>query len=140
MRVRGMALAALALGVAGCIGASTVDNSKQASAIVMGQVLKPDGVTPIGGPIVVAQLLGPAVNGVSQLLSQGSYVGDDNGRFLFLFLMNGVDPQNGTVNLSVTAPIASGFLSKDTLSIPVRIANGWTPTDTTYVQIKLQAR
>ena len=65
---------------------------------------------------------------------------DNNGNFLFKFTLSNVDAQNGTVNISVLAPIASGLAPKDTVGIPVRIGSGLNPTDTTFVQIKLQAR
>jgi len=139
MLSRGVVMTVIA-GVAGaaCV-ALPVDNSKQASAAVQGRLLKPDGVTGISTQ-VTAQLLGNPVNGVSPFFDQATVVADNNGNFLFKFTLSNVDAQNGTVNISVLAPIASGLAPKDTVGIPVRIGSGLNPTDTTFVQIKLQAR
>lgn len=140
MQARSAVIAIAVLGSAGCIALPTVDTSKQASAAVMGQVVRSDGVTPVGGPIVGAELFSAVVNNTTRALGRGSVIADDHGRFLFIFQPNGEDPQTGSVNVSVAAPIGSGLLSKDTLSIPVRISLGLMPTDTTFVLIKLLAR
>lgn len=137
---RGTAIVTGLVAVAGaaCV-ALPVDNSKQASAAVQGRLVKPDGTTGFSAP-VTAQLLGAAVKGVSPFYDQATVVADNNGNFLFKFTLNNVDPQTGTVNINVTPSVLSGLGAKDTVAIPVRIGAGLNPTDTTYVQIKLQAR
>lgn len=134
-----MAALGLLLGSSSCLSTVGPDTSKQTVAAVAGRVIRGDG-TGVGGPLVTVQLLSEAVSGTAQLISSGSVLGADDGRFLFLFLINGFEPQTGSVNISVTAPIASGLLGKEVTGIPVKLVLGRTPTDTAYVEITLPAR
>lgn len=124
----------------GCLSTETTDPTKLSSAAVMGQVVKPDGITGVSGPVVSIQLLTKPVNNTAQLISQSAVTADANGRFLFIFLLNGIDPQDAIANLAVTAPIGSGFLNADTVAIPVKIIRGQSPSDTSFVQFTLKPR
>jgi hypothetical protein len=139
MRTQLLAVAAVVLTGAGCLSTTTPDPALQTVAAVAGQVTRQDG-SPVGGPLVSLQLTTAAVNGSANLLGQSSVIGDNDGRFLFVFLINGYPAQVGSASLSVTAPIASGLAGRDTVGIPVNIVQGDIPTDTAYVQIVLPAR
>jgi hypothetical protein len=140
MRVMAWAGVAAVMASAACISTVGVDPSNQTSAVVMGQVLKADGLTPVVGPSVVIQLLQAPSGGVSKVIFETSVTADENGRFLFSFTMSSVAPQTGSANLTVTPPIASGLAGQDTTGIPVKIVRGQPPTDSTYVQFTLKAR
>lgn len=127
-------------GLAGCLTTQTIDPSQQVVAAVSGQVVKPDGVTPVSGPLVAIQLITPPVGGTSQLIAQSAVTADESGRFLFLFVLNGLQPLDALANLTVAAPIGSGFLNADTSNVVVKVLRGQVPTDTTYIQFKLKAR
>ncbi len=133
----GLALAAVV--GSGCLSTTGIDSSKETIAVVTGQVTRQDG-SAVGGPLVTVELLSAVTNGSAKLLSQATVIGDDNGRFLFLFLLTGEDPQTGTASLAVTPPIGSGLAPFDTLGIPVKLVQGRNPTDSTYVQMVLQPR
>ena len=141
LQQRSLFLTLSLLASASCLTVPSVDTSKTASAALAGQITRPDGVTGVDGPVMAVQLLS-AVNasGVATLLAQTNTQADEHGRFVFNFQLIGVDPQIGTVNLSITPLLGSGLLSRDTLSIPVKIEAGVVPADTTYLLIKLQAR
>lgn len=122
-----------------CLGTSTVDSSKVASAAVTGQITKAGGVG-VAGSIVSIQLTGPVVNGSAPLLSQLTLTTDSEGRYLFLFILTGQDPGIGGATLAVTPPIGSGLAPRDTTDIPVTLVQGQSPTDTSYVNIELNPR
>lgn len=128
------------IGVGGCLETTAPNTSLQTIAAVTGQVARVDG-TGVGGPLISVQLLSAATTGgTARLISQGTVIGDEQGRFLFLFLINGEEAQTGSIILNVTPPIGSGLVAADTTGIPVKLVLGRTPTDTTYVQMTLQPR
>ena len=132
-------LATLAVATAGCLTTTAPDTSKQTIAAISGQVTRQDG-TGVGGPLITISLLSAASGGTARLLSQGSVIGDGNGRFLFLFLITGEDPQDGSAIIEVTPPVASSLLPFDTTGVVVKLVQGRTATDTTHVQMMLQPR
>jgi hypothetical protein len=109
------------------------------SAVVTGQVVRPDGTTPVGGPIITIQLLGAASGNSARLLATGVVTGADNGRFLFLFLLK--EPvQTGSAIINVNPAPGQGLQPSDTAGIPVKIMLGEQPAESTYVQIALRNR
>ena len=140
MRLKTLAgVAALAVAATGCLETVAPDTSKQTIAAISGQVTRQDG-SGVNSPVVTISLLSAVTGGSARLLNQGSLIADENGRFLFLFLQNGEDPQTGSALIEVTPPIASGLLPFDTTGVPVKIVAGRTATDTAYVQMLLQPR
>lgn len=124
--------------LAGCLGTAP-DPGDLTSAVVTGQVVRPDGVTPVGGPQVTAQLLSAINGGSATLIATLTTLASDEGRFTLLFRT--YEPvQTGSVIVSVIPAPGQGLVGRDTTGIPVRIQAGEIPTDTTYVQIQLQAR
>ncbi len=137
----GIKVAALGLliGIGSCLTVPPTDPSKETIAAIAGRVVRPDG-TGVGGPIVAVQLLTGSTGGSAQFISSASVLGADDGRFLFVFLVNGFTPQIGSAVISVTAPIGSGLAGRDTAGIPVKLVLGRSATDTSYVQMELRPR
>lgn len=133
----GMAVALVATGA--CLSVPPTDPSKETIAAVAGRVVRADG-TGVGGPLVSVQLLSQASGGSAQIISSSSVIGADDGRFLFIFLVSGFSAQTGSASISVTAPIGSGLLGRDTSGIPVKLIQGGLATDTAYVQMVLAPR
>lgn len=129
----------LALGLGACLKVDPVDPSRQTVAVVSGRVVRGDG-TGVGGPSITIQLLGEATGGSAQLIASVSGLGQDDGRFVQLFFVNGFVPQTGSARISVVAPPGSGLIGRDTSGIPVKLVLGQLPTDTTYVEITLPPR
>jgi hypothetical protein len=134
--------------VGGLIGAMTATaaclsttgpNTERTSAVVTGQVTRPDGTTPVGGPLITVQLLGGQTGNSAQLLGTGVVTGADNGRFLILFLLNS-PVQTGSAIINVSPAPGQGLLPFDTAGIPVKILPGEQPAESTYVQMSLKAR
>ncbi len=133
----GLLIAAIA-GSAACL--STVGpNTERTSAVVTGQVTRPDAVTPVGGPLITVQLLGAQTGNSAQLLGTGVVTGADNGRFLILFLLNS-PVQTGSAIINVSPAPGQGLQPFDTSGIPVKIMLGEAPAESTYVQMALKAR
>lgn len=138
MTIIASAAAAIVAG-AGCLNSTGPDPSQRTSAVVTGQVTRPDGTTPVGGPAIIVQLLSAVSGGSATLLATGSVIGTDNGRFLILFLLT--DPaQTGSATISVTPPPGTGLAPFDTSAIPVKIFKGESPAESTYVQLALRLR
>lgn len=84
-------------------------------------------------------LLTEPSGGVQRFITQGNVLADQNGRFLILFLLR--EPVgNAQVNISVAPAPGTGLLPRDTNAIAVRISPGDAPAESSFVQIKLQAR
>lgn len=122
----------------GCLGTGP-DPGQVASAVVTGQIVRPDGVTPVGGPAISGQLLSAQVGGSATLIATLSTLGTDQGRFLFHF-RGYAAPQTGSVVLSIIPAPGQGLIGLDTAGIAVRIFQGDTPAESTYVQITLKNR
>ena len=137
--VRNMVGLGLLLGVGSCLTAVAPDPGTETIAAVAGRVVRADG-TGVGGPVVAIQLLTEVSGGSARLISSGSVLGADDGRFLFVFLLRGFPPQTGTATISVTAPPGSGLLGRDTSGIPVKMIQGRLATDTAFVQMALRPR
>ncbi|MEZ4456130.1 MAG: hypothetical protein R2882_06215 [Gemmatimonadales bacterium] len=129
----------LALALGACLTSTNPDPSLRTSTAVTGQVTRQDG-SPVGGPLVAVRILGEVKNGTATVLGESSVIADANGRFLFLFLISGEQPQNGTALVEVTPPIASALLPVDTAGIPIKVSQGDVPSDTAYVQLVLPPR
>ena len=129
---------ALSLTGAACLS-TTGPNAERTSAVVTGQVVRPDGTTPVGGSAIVVQLLGARTGNSAPLLRTGVVTGADNGRFLILFLLNS-PVQTGSAIINVSPAPGQGLLPFDTAGIPVKILLGETPAESTYVQMVLKAR
>lgn len=126
-------------GLAGCIATGDpVDPSRRTVAAVAGQVTRTDG-SKVGGPLVSVTLFGQVTGGSAKLVGQSNVLADNDGRFLFVFITNEA-VQIGTADVSVTPPIGSGLLPRDTTGIPVRFVQGQVATDTAYVQLVLPPR
>jgi hypothetical protein len=129
----------LLVGTGSCLSTPPTDPSRETIAAIAGRVVRPDG-TGVGGPIVAVQLMTAATGGSAQFISSASVLGADDGRFLFVFLVNGFTPQLGSATVSVTAPIGSGLAGRDTTGIPVKLVLGRLATDTSFVQMELRPR
>ena len=130
---------ALLLSTGSCISSVAPDPGTRTIVAVAGRVLRTNG-TGVGGPLVAIQLLSAASGGTAQVIGSSSVIGADDGRFLFVFLINGFEPQTGSANIVVTAPIASGLSGKEVSGVPVKLILGQVATDTSYVEITLAAR
>lgn len=141
MRMQRMMTPGLALlTLAACLSVGTpVDPSKQTIAAVAGQVTRLDG-TPVGGPLVTVTLLGALSNGSAKFVGQSSVLADNSGRFLFIFLLGNEPLQVGSASVSVTPPLGSQLLPRDTIGIPVKFLLGPQASDTAYVQLTLAPR
>ncbi len=128
-----------AVGVTAACLSSTGPNTTRTSAVVTGQITRPDGVTPVGGPLVTVQLLGARVGNSAPLLGTGLVTGSDQGRFLILFLLN-AEIQTGSAIINVNPAPGQGLLPFDTAGIPVKIMLGEQPAESSYVQMSLRAR
>ena len=130
---------ALLLSTGSCISSVAPDPGTRTIVAVAGRVIRTDG-TGVGGPLVAIRLLSAASGGTAQVIGSSSVIGADDGRFLFVFLINGFEPQTGSANIVVTAPIASGLSGKEVSGVPVKLILGQVATDTSYVEITLAAR
>jgi hypothetical protein len=122
----------------GCLSTGP-DPGQLASAVVTGRIVRPDGVTGVGGPLIDGQLISAVNGGSANLIATLSTLGTDNGQFTFHF-KGYASPQTGSVIISVTPAPGQGLVGLDTSGIPVRIFQGDTPAESTYVQIMLKNR
>ncbi len=134
-----LVMLSLLLGTGACLTTVAPDPTKDTIAAVAGRVVRVDG-TAVGGALIAVQLLTAASGGSAQQISSSSVIGADDGRFLFIFLINGFPPQTGSVNVSVTAPPGTGLLGRDTSGIQVKVIQGQLATDTAFVQMVLRPR
>jgi hypothetical protein len=133
------ALVGLGLAASGCLSTTGPNSGKQAATAITGLVKRADG-SPVSGPLVTVQLTTKPAGGTAQLIAQANVIAADDGNFLFVFLLNGYDAQDGVVNLTVTPPIGTPLLPFDSAGIPVKLVAGALATDTAFVFVTMQPR
>lgn len=134
-REAGMTL--LLVGALGCFPEPTVVDAN--SAAVTGQVVRPDGASPVPGALVTVQLISAVSNGQADLIGTSSGLTNEQGRFTAPFL-TGYPVQTGSAQINVTPAPGQGLLVFDTAGIAVKILRGETPAESAYVQIQMKPR
>jgi hypothetical protein len=122
-----------------CIDSAAPDLSQEVAGAIDGQITDRNGAA-VPEPVVTLVLLSQPLGGQSRQLSQAVVTGGSNGRFVVGFILQRVEPQTALLNLSVSPPIGSNLLPADTVGIPVRLARGFPPVDTTVVILALPPR